>query len=290
MIKFKDDDSLGKTVDRMKAMCFGFEPIQNMLDMRLYGGGHKFSRLCAFKFHSALPKHAKPNFSIAFVAKLRSKIYRKQTENPSQWYIFKSISPTQIDVLGKKELLLNYGFDIDKFFQSDVFKAFVGKFKQLIKKGLDVEIPAFLEKVKSGQVKAEPDAEREIKRYEEAIRESLALIDKPIVNDKYYQLFIGTLREDEDASLDEKINQAMDEIYGEEISEGDLKEERTPEDFKCKVTKVKEDGHDAWEVSEIATGRWVATFEDEALAKKFAEEEYPKLKADYINQQAKMVQ
>jgi len=55
------------------------------------------------------------------VSKLRSKIYRKATANPSQWFIFRKINPIRVDVLDKKALLVNYGFDIDKFFDSDLF-------------------------------------------------------------------------------------------------------------------------------------------------------------------------
>jgi len=155
MITFKTDENLGKTVDKMTAMCFGYEPIHDMFEMRIYGGGHKFSRLCAFKFHSALKNHKCPYFSIAFVVKLRSRGFHHKDVNdkstygtdPSQWFIFKNISPTEVDVLGKNELFLNYGFDIDKFFKSDMFIKSIEQFKKLIDKGLKKEVPAFIAKL-----------------------------------------------------------------------------------------------------------------------------------------------
>lgn len=213
MIKFKDDENLGKAVDKMTAMCFGYEPIQSMWDLRMAGGGHKFSQLCAFKFHSTMPKHEFPFFSIAFVAKLRSKIYRQATANPSQWYIFKRLSPLQVDVLGPDELFVNYGFDIKKFFDSDVFANTVAKFKQLIQKGLKVEVPAFIEKVKKDTSNEDVQTQlKDIERFSNAIREALPFLTRHVVNTKYYKLDIGLLRDaKEDSDLDAKIENELDE-------------------------------------------------------------------------------
>ena len=138
--------------------------------------------------------------------------------------------------------------------------------------------------MKSGQIERTPNDEHEVLTFASTIKDSLSEIDKPNVNDKYYSMFIGSMREDEDSELDEKIGKAMNDIYGEE--DEIMEEQKKPEDFKCKVEKVKEDGKDAWSVIEIKTNDWVATFEDEEMAKKFAEDEYPKMKADYINKQA----
>ena len=212
MIKFKDDENLGKAVDKMTAMCFGYEPIQSMWDLRIAGGGHKFSQLCAFKFHSKMPNHEFPIFSIAFVAKLRSKIYRQQMSNPSQWYIFKRISPVQVDVLGPDELFVNYGFDVKKFFESDVFANTVAKFKQLIEKGLKTEVPAFIEKVKKSAGNDVTSQLKDIERFSNAIREALPLLSRHVVNTKYYKLDIGVLRDSkEDNDLDAKIEKELDE-------------------------------------------------------------------------------
>ena len=268
MINFKTDENLGKTVDRMTAMCFGYEPIHDMFEMRIYGGGHKFSRLCAFKFHSALKNHNCPSFSIAFVVKLRSKTFHHKdandkstyTTDPSQWFIFKNISPTQVDVLGKNELFANYGFDIDKFFKSDMFIKSVEQFKKLIDKGLEKEVPAFIEKLKAGTADGDSSDIKEVNRFADAIRSSIQNLSKPVVNDKYYRLHVGSFGECGDVDINEVDS----------------------DKFKCKVTKVKENGEDAWKIEEL-DGSWVATFHDEAAANAFAEQ-YPVLKAKYINQ------
>ena len=246
MISFKNDESLGKTVDKMSAMCFGFEPIQSLWDLRIAGGGHKYSQLCAFKFHSAMPNHAYPTFSIAFVAKLRSKIYHQATANPSQWYIFKKISPVQVDVLGPDELMVNYGFDIKKFFESDLFQRTLAKFKQLIEKGLNVEVPAFIEKLKKTSSPEDLTAQlKDVERFSNAIREALPLISRTVVNTKYYKLNIGLLRDEkEEVDLDSKIENKLSEdgIYS-DIEEADEPlDEASFDEYRGKGGKVTGEG------------------------------------------------
>jgi hypothetical protein len=46
------------------------------------------------------------------------------------------INAMRMDVLDKKALLINYGFDIDKFFDSDLFAAAVPKWEAAVKKGI----------------------------------------------------------------------------------------------------------------------------------------------------------
>jgi len=91
------------------------------------------------------------------------------------------------------------------------------------------------------------------------------------------------------ARYDKKFT-ANDYIYKKLHGEDEAVDEaRNPNDFKCKVEKTKENGKDAWQVIEIATNSWVATFFDELIAKKFAEEEYPELKAKYLDNQDKFI-
>jgi len=138
MIKFASNENLGKVVKtgETKAWCFGYDPISSIDDLRFAAGGSKFSQLCAFKFTSANPSTDMPKFTVAFVAKMRSKFYHGNQRNPSQWYIFKQVSPMQTDVLDKQACFVNYGFDIDKFFDSDMFKLMLPRFKAMIAKGL----------------------------------------------------------------------------------------------------------------------------------------------------------
>lgn len=183
MVKFKDDEFLGKTVKSTRLYCsIGVEPIKNIFQLRYAGGGNKFSSLCGFMFDTAAEGAEFPRFMISFVCKLRSKIYRQQQHNPSQWFIFRRINKNRVDVLDKKALLVNYGFDIDKFFDSDLFKTSIPKFEKCLKKGLkDAETFA------KGQ--KEDAIQKECGRYIKSISESLpVMMQSKRVNDKYFQL------------------------------------------------------------------------------------------------------
>ena len=121
-----------------------------------------------------------PRFMISFVCKLRSKIYRQQQHNPSQWFIFRRINKNRVDVLDKKALLVNYGFDIDKFFDSDLFKSSIPKFEKCLKKGLE-DAESFAKGQKEDAI------QKECGRYIKSISESLPIMmQSKRVNDKYF--------------------------------------------------------------------------------------------------------
>lgn len=183
MVKFKVDPELGQTVKDSKLFCsIGVDPIRNLDHIKFAAGGDKFSQLCGFYFDSLNDKIDYPRFSIAFVSKLRSKIYRQQQHNPSQWFIFKKINFARVDVLDKKTLLASYGFNIDKFFDSDLFKIALPKFKATIKKGI-ADCEKFGEKLK------DTTQQMEVKKYIRALNESLAELEHSRrVNDRYFKL------------------------------------------------------------------------------------------------------
>lgn len=131
-------------------------------------------------FDSANPSTEYPRFAIAFVCKLRSKIYRQQHTNPSQWFIFRKVSSSRVDVLDKNALLVNYGFDIGKFFDSDLFKKSLPLFEKTLKKGL-----ADARKWASSSKRDGKEAQRYIKAIEEALP---LLKTTKQVNDKYFKL------------------------------------------------------------------------------------------------------
>ena len=115
MIKFDEDSDLGQVIEKKELQSFGDKPIESLKQLVYVAGGNKLSNLCKFKFISKSPTQYK-EFCIAFVCKIRSKIYRQQQTNPSQWFIFKIISDKEIHCMTKKDLLAQYGFDIEKFF------------------------------------------------------------------------------------------------------------------------------------------------------------------------------
>lgn len=315
MVKFKDDEFLGKTVKNTRLYCsIGVEPIKDVFQLRYAGGGNKFSSLCGFMFDTAAEGAEFPRFMISFVCKLRSKIYRQQQHNPSQWFIFRRINKNRVDVLDKKALLVNYGFDIDKFFDSDLFKTSIPKFEKCLKKGLE-DAESFAKGQKEDAI------QKECGRYIKSISESLPIMmQSKRVNDKYFQLNdLDAIAKDASAgisadakkkALDAKLDAihkgaegsmasaarydkkftANDYIYKKLHGEDEkVDEARNPKDFKCKVEKTKEDGKDAWKVYEVDSNLWVATFFNETIAKKFAEEEYPELKAKYLDSQDEFI-
>lgn len=312
MVKFKDDEFLGKTVKSTRLYCsIGVEPIKDIFQLRYAGGGNKFSSLCGFMFDTAAEGAEFPRFMISFVCKLRSKIYRQQQHNPSQWFIFRRINKNRVDVLDKKALLVNYGFDIDKFFDSDLFKSSIPKFEKCLKKGI-TDAETFAKKQKDSTDK------QECGRFIKAISDSIPVMTQSKrVNDKYFQLndldaiardaSIGVSADTKKKALDAKLDAihkgaegsmasavkydkkftANDYIYKKLHGEDEeVDEARNPADFKCKVEKQKEDGEDVWVVNEV-DGHWVATFHDEQAAKAFADE-YPELKAKYLDKAAKI--
>lgn len=184
MIKFETDENLGQVVDMTNIVktCFGVEPIVDIWDLRMWGGGSKFSMLCGFRFISKNPNTKFPKFSIAFVSKLRSKFYRQAAVNPSQWFAFKSIGMGQKDVLDRQALLVNYGFDVDKFFQSDLFQKSARQMQMIIARGVKTHGMKFL------ATRKDPKEKEEAYKLLSSIAESVKLITVPNFNDKYYTL------------------------------------------------------------------------------------------------------
>ncbi len=258
MVKFKDDPSLGQVVaNRQMFASIGVEPITKVSQISFAAGARKFSCLCGFVFTTVDPKTQYKTFIIAFVSKIRSKIYRQATRNPSQWFIMRRINAMRMDVLDKKALLINYGFDIDKFFDSDLFAAAVPKWEAAVKKGIR-DAQQFMATLKdSNEIK-------EVERCIKAMTEAIPFIKVHRCNDQYFKLQELDFRVEDDK---------------ETTNEADASR------FACKVIKTKEDGKDAWAV-ETVSGMWVATFFEEKIAQQFAEE-YPAMKQKYIDDMQK---
>jgi len=176
-----------------KITSFGISPLNNLQELRFYAGGHKFSQLCGFKFKSKFDSPVAkedPYFQVSFVCKLRSKIWREQNTNTSRWYVFVRTSPVQVRVLSKKTLLEEYGFDLDKFFDSDLFKKFVPQFQSAVKNGVEKIIPEFIDRelvAKGGEEKNKVEIDL-AKNYQRAISDSIPYIAKTYVEDKNYTL------------------------------------------------------------------------------------------------------
>lgn len=226
MVKFDDDESLGKTIAKRQMFAsIGVTPLEKTSDLAFAAGARKFSALCGFMFTTASPNAEYKQFAVAFVSKLRSRIYRQANTNPSQWFILRRINPVRVDVLDKKACFVNYGFDVDKFFDSDLFQKSLPRWEQAIKKGI-----ADAEKLKAKVSKKDVAEGREVQRYIDAINQALPLMKSANCNDRYYKLIDYDVRgesEDEQlvekkipavakkvlAELEDKFNKAIEEVF-----------------------------------------------------------------------------
>ena len=200
MVKFDNDECLGKVIAKKQTFCsIGVRPIEKLYDLAFASGARKFSCLCGFMFTTAAENAEYKTFTIAFVSKLRSKIYRQANTNPSQWFIFKKIDAARVDVLDKQALLVNYGFDIDKFFDSDYFKKSLPQFQKYLKQGL-ADADAFQQKLEDEGNTSDAKLARV---YINAIREALPLIKSIRCNDKYWKLIDYDMKTEADENVDE---------------------------------------------------------------------------------------
>ncbi len=260
MVNFNDDESLGKVIAKRQIFCsIGLKPIQKVEELSFAAGARKFSCLCGFTFTTAAPNAKYNKFIVAFVSKIKSRIVRQAHRNPSRWFIFRPINAIRVDVLDKKACLINYGFDVDKFFDSDLFQKSIPKWEQCIKKGI-ADAKRFQEELVKQQ---SPDVNEAI-RCINALEEALPLIRSKNCNDQYWKLV------DLDVSNESQKLDEFDKFDKEKLDQ-----------YRCKVTKVKENGEDAWSVDTIIGNHWVATFSSEQAANEFAEE-YPMLKVRAI--------
>lgn len=120
------------------------------------------------------------------------------------WRVVKQISARELHVLDKKSVLAQYGFDVDKFFQSDLFARTVPKFAAAIQKGLDEKVPAFMAAREAGmravaakRGAAEPDeldgagldkTASDVKRFCDSIQDSLRFLKNKTCENAFYKL------------------------------------------------------------------------------------------------------
>lgn len=192
MVNFANNNKLGKVAELTKAYSFGVDPINSYNDIIFVAGGNKFSTTCGFRFKSKLPGIPHPFFRVAFCTKFRSNIYHQINTNPSKWFILQTITPTEIRVLSKRDLLDTYGFDVDEFFASDMFAKYIKLFEKSCMKGI-AKAEEFIEEqdddVDDLAVNQRDNPRSNAKAAVETLRDSIPLISKPIVNNKTYLLY-----------------------------------------------------------------------------------------------------
>lgn len=173
-------------VDNVDIFWFGsdHQPL-TMETLAFAAGERKDSALCGFKFKSKInPTY--DDLEIVFCSKLRSKIYRRAPQNPSQWFAFlKMPSKNQIQVLSKSDLLLATDFDVDAFFNTSYFKntcpIFLDGIEDTLNKVDDITDPG-PQHIKPSEVNK--------KYYVKSICESIDLIPHHRFNDKTFTLYL----------------------------------------------------------------------------------------------------
>lgn len=173
-VKFSEEASLGGVVSERKLLCtLGVKPIQNLeKELQFACGFDKLGFLCGYKFISSFPQAFGKKFFVIFVPKLKSHIMRQQARGRSSWYIWEWLSSTEVNVLSKDAALKKFGFDIDLFFNSDVFKDTVPKFLKLVKKALAQDVP---QKLKAAEEAGKNPMS--FKRYIRSIEDSFSTLE-----------------------------------------------------------------------------------------------------------------
>ena len=173
-VVFSKEDTLGGVVSDRALVCnLGVQPILNFERTLQYSCGFdKLGFLCGFKFTSSKPVSNK-TFFVVFVPKLKSSIMRQQRRGSSSWYVWEYIDPTSVNVLSQTLAMAKYGFDIDKFFQSDLFKRALPQFQKAIDTCLSGEVAAHISKLRTSDDPDDHAEMRDLERYVKSIVDSL---------------------------------------------------------------------------------------------------------------------
>lgn len=170
LVTFAGNEALGEVVSGRKLLCqIGVTPITDLeKQLQFACGFDKLGFLCGFKFTSSYSGSVGKIFYVVFVPKLKSSIMRQQKKGRSSWYVWEWNNSTDVNVLSKSAALKKFGFDIDQFFKSDLFKSAIPKFLKAVRKALDVDIPLKIQAFQNDH-----SACREFNRYIKAIEDSL---------------------------------------------------------------------------------------------------------------------
>lgn len=196
MTSFDRNKNLGGAVSSWTTFSeIGNKPITDKKQLTIAGGRHKMSRLCGFIFTA---KDGKEQFAMTYICKLRSKInhqQKKQVRNqwtiPSRWFFLTRTGSNQLNVISKQKAMSEFNFNVDAFFDSDLFKNEVPKLQKTVKSGLP-QARKFAEALNQ-------DEERKLAIEEiNAIKLSIPLMLDHRFEDKNYPLINYEIKETED--------------------------------------------------------------------------------------------
>lgn len=182
-INFENDPQLGQVVSKTSVFCkltkscppYPVESNMSMMydyiigkfaDPKLHGlAGHKWSRLCGFTFTSSV-NTANPVFQFVYVPKLRGNFTRND-KGLAGWYCWKYLSPDNKMVMALDSMMNTYGFNVNKFVNSDMFDTYVPKFVANVRYALAHQVTDLYNMLPEAAMKTE------LKFYVKAIASSL---------------------------------------------------------------------------------------------------------------------
>ena len=167
--RFSEEPSLGAVVNpSYKVFCNWSPktPIKSVYKITRDVCGHKFSTICGFTFTSNLdvPFFVKnpdlglslqygidsitfyPTFQVVYVPKARATHVRND-RGLSGWYLWQHRAVDNKQIMSLKDLYAYYGFDVAKFFQSDLFQKYLPLFKKQITAAYDSTVQDYINKM-----------------------------------------------------------------------------------------------------------------------------------------------
>lgn len=129
----------------------------------------KLGYTCGFYFKSASESQAFKNFFIVYAPKIKGALMRQRERGYSCWIAWKYVDSANVQILSKRDVELNYGFDLDKFYDSDWFEKSARQMRVLVMKHLNEVIKPYIEK----ELSSDSSLKREALMYAKAIEEAM---------------------------------------------------------------------------------------------------------------------
>lgn len=192
-ISYKEEFE-GNIISKITAYCFGRFPVKGLDDVIFAAGGKKASSLCGFRFESA-GNTQNPKFRLMFCAKLRSHIYHAG-KNFAMWYAMRPTPNGGVEVLKPDQLMAQYHFDVEKFFNTDICQKMVPLFNKYINLGI--------KQAEELAKKAPKEEQLEYERCIKAIKESAAKMNLENFRD-------GWVRQ---SAFSDKVDRNLDNGHG----------------------------------------------------------------------------